>query len=210
LAGKLVGVYPFPQISFGGTVLTFVRASMLKAKFGFLVLITALLFSFPASADTFPTALSVTAVTDVAQCQVPAQDHFLKFKCTPMSLDLQIAVEPYGFFDWLQITDITGTMNNAFPIVSGSGDFLEPAQNDVPGFGPNGPAFFQALGDTWIISLDQMDPDVYVMDETTGQASWITWNVTLISSTPEPTSLALLMAGLIAVTVFRKFSAPIS
>jgi PEP-CTERM motif len=163
--------------------------------------VAVMVFVFPVLADSFPTQLDVTAVTDVSQCQVPL--HFLKFTCIPISLSLQIAVQPFGFADWLQVTNVTGTMDGVFPISNGADDFLEPEQNYVPGFGPNGPLFFKALGDTWIINLDQMDPDVYVMDETTGFASWITWDATPVSA-PEPSSLALLAIGLTGIIGYGK------
>jgi hypothetical protein len=157
------------------------------------------LFACRANADNFPTELDVTAVGGCVTYPT-----FLKFNCIPMSLNLEITVQPFGFADWLQVKGVTGMMDGVFPIVSGTGAGLEPEQNYVPGFGggADAPVYFQALGDTWIINLDQIDPAVYVLDQKTGNGAWISWDVTPINE-PEPSSLALLTLGLAFLLKYR-------
>jgi hypothetical protein len=174
-----------------------------------LVLTAVIAFSASARADSsFANQLDITAHTNVAECL--ALPNFYEIHgCFPVTLNLVVSLEPMGFGDYVLVTGVTGTMDGVFAVSYQADPLnlvpLSPEQNYIPTFGgiTNAPLDFRAAGQTWAILMDQqVAPSTYIVGD--GLTSWITWNVTPVYATPEPSSLALLGLALLPLMKFRK------
>jgi hypothetical protein len=150
-------------------------------------------------ADTvFPTNLLVTGT---GFC-IPDDPYGPGLGCSPVDVNLNIAVRPAleAPPGYVEVVDVTGTLNHSFPITNGAGGFLLADQGYIPGFGgiSSQAITFDAMGTNWYIYREIMSgvPAVYGGN---GSASWLGWGVTEVFAAPEPSALVLLCAGLTVI-----------
>jgi hypothetical protein len=159
------------------------------------------------SCDTFlygssgPCPTNLLVVT-TGVCSIP--DFPALPNCSPVTLDLNIAVKPalegpsvQGF---VEIVGVTGTFNG-IPITNGgTGGVLDAGQGYIPGFGgvSHDPVTFDVLGTSYGIYRD-LESGIPLLYDSSGGINWVPWNVTEVFATPEPSALTLLFAGLCVI-----------
>jgi hypothetical protein len=170
-------------------------------KFRSAIVVSSLLFVLSlhpaAKADT----IHVVAQTDTALCAT------VQASCTPTSLTADFTVTPPTFTPRLNgevnfVESMTGTLNG-LPATGGPGPFSWLIPLDRGTYINYLPVFsvinFTSGGVQYDLGLDDQLGGV-ALGTPTGLVSWLTWTGTLVS-TPEPSSLLLMLFGTGAILV---------